>query len=105
MRGGLLLEIAPLAIGVELAGERALDVLGSRVMSIDEIAVVAVHDAHESGEIRRRARMQRMAESGGCSGKLGDGVGQGFRYLFQPRRLDPVDALDAGRPRRFGRFL
>jgi hypothetical protein len=50
------LQIAPFPIGV--SSERTLDISRLHVVTFNEAAVMGVHDAHERGEIGRRARMQ-----------------------------------------------
>ena len=50
MSFGLELEIAFFGIVAVIALEGALDVDGVRIVSFDEIAVIAVHRTHEIGE-------------------------------------------------------
>ena len=99
---GLELQIAPAGIFIEVAGKRALDVSRARVMTLDEIAVVGVHDAHEVGEIGRRARMERITQP--CSGgrQFGDGVRNCLPRLFQPGGLYALNGFDRVH---FGRFF
>jgi hypothetical protein len=40
MRGGLDLQIPSAFVVVEIPGQRALDVLGPRVVTLDEVAVI-----------------------------------------------------------------
>ncbi len=68
MGGGFELEVAPLLVLVEIACQRALDIARACVVALDQVAVIGVHDAHEIGEIGSRARMQALAERGGCGG-------------------------------------
>ena len=66
MGGRLDLEAASLFVFIEIARERALDIPGPGVVALDEIAVVAVHQAHEIGEICGCGGMQPRAEGGAC---------------------------------------
>jgi hypothetical protein len=101
MRRRLDLQVAAVAILVELPGKGTLDVTRPCVMSFDEVAVIAVHDAYERGQIAGRARMKRRAQF--CRGrcKLRNHVGESLGHLFETRRLDAIDAFDR---RFFGRF-
>ena len=96
VRGGLELQIAPRLVGVELAGQRPLDVARPRVMALDQVAVVGVHDPHEIGEVRRRPRMQRLAERRRRRRQLRDDIRDRPRRVGQPGRLDAVDGLQGG---------
>jgi hypothetical protein len=51
MRRGLQLEVTTLFIYIQLSSERALDVPRSSVMTLDQVAVIGIHDAHEVGEV------------------------------------------------------
>ena len=57
MRRSLDLEIATILVVIELSGECAFDVPWTRIMPFDEVAIVAVHDAHEAREVCGCARM------------------------------------------------
>jgi hypothetical protein len=104
MREGLDLEIATLLVGVELARQRALNVPGPCIMPLDEVAVVGVHDPHETGKACRRARMQGMSQLGRRRREFGYDVGNGLRDLtFEASGLNALDALDSrGTVGRFG---
>jgi hypothetical protein len=64
MSGSLDLEVTPFFVLIEVAGERSLNIAGARMMSFDEIAVIAIHDTHEISQIRSCFWMQRFAK--GC---------------------------------------
>ena len=89
MGGRLDLEVASFLVFIEVAGKRAFDIPGPGVMALDEIAVVAVHQAHEIGEVSGRGGMQSGAEGGACRRECRDRVGNLFRRLLQPGRFDP----------------
>ena len=50
MRRGFELQVSPLCIASEFTLERACNVAMARVLALDEIAVVGIHDPHEIGE-------------------------------------------------------
>ena len=54
------MEIAPSFVLIEVSGEGALNLPRTNVVTLDKVAVVRVRDAHEVGEIARRARMQGL---------------------------------------------
>ena len=87
------LEIASALVRIEVAAQRALDLAGPRVVPLDPIAVVAVHDAHEFGELRGGARVQSLTQSGGGSRKVGNDIGDLASRVFKARRFDTIDAL------------
>ena len=64
MRFGLQLEIAFFGVLAVVALEGALDLDRVGVVAFDQVAVVAVHRAHEIGERGQQALRQRAAESG-----------------------------------------
>jgi hypothetical protein len=51
VRRSFELEVAPLLVFIELTSERALNVPRSSVVTLDQIAVVRIHDTHEVGKI------------------------------------------------------
>ncbi len=61
MRRRLDLQIPPIFVVVEISSQRALDLFGPRVVTLDEIAVIGIHDPHDAGETGGCARMQRLA--------------------------------------------
>jgi hypothetical protein len=89
MRSRLDLQIPPLFIVVELPQERALDLLGPGVMTLDEVAVVGIHDAHDVGEFGRGARMQSFSQSGRRRREIGDHIGDRFGRFIDARWFDP----------------
>jgi hypothetical protein len=50
--------VAALAVVVEVPGESACDIPRARVVALDQVAVIGVHDADKLGEARGGARMQ-----------------------------------------------
>jgi len=63
MGARLNLEIAPVLGLVELTTDSPLDLARRRVVTLDQIRVLAIHHAHEVGQVRRRARMLNAAAS------------------------------------------
>jgi hypothetical protein len=57
VRRGFELEVAPLFVFIQLSSECALDVPRSSVVTLDQVALVRIHDAHEVGEIAGGAGM------------------------------------------------
>jgi hypothetical protein len=57
VRRSFELEVAPLLVFIQLTSECALDVPWSSVVTLDQVAVVRIHDAHEVGEIVGSARV------------------------------------------------
>ena len=94
MGSSLDLQIAALQIVVELPGERALDVLWTRVVAFDEIAVIGIHDAHQAGEVRRGAGMQAVAEFCRCRGDFRDEIGNSLGSVLKTGRLDALNAFE-----------
>jgi hypothetical protein len=70
------LEVASRVIRVEIICECTLDVARARVVSLDEVAVVAIHQANEIRQARRACRVQASTERRGRSNEVGDDVGQ-----------------------------
>ena len=58
------LEIAPLRLGREVGVECALDIDRACVMPFDQVAVVAVHAAHEIADGSSRAGRQAPSQAG-----------------------------------------
>ena len=79
MGGRFDLEVASSFVLVEITDERARDIPGPCVVALDEIAVVAVHQAHETGEIRGCRGMQPGAQGSACRRERRDRVGDRFR--------------------------
>jgi hypothetical protein len=69
---------------------------GAGVVPLDQIAVVAVHDAHESGKVRCRARVQRLAKLRRCRRQFGYNIRYSLWYFLQACGLNALDALDLG---------
>jgi hypothetical protein len=57
MRCGFELEVTSPFVFIQLSCECALDVPWSSVVTLDQVAVVRIHDAHEVGEIAGGAGM------------------------------------------------
>ena len=76
MGPGLELQIALARIGAVVVPERPLDIDGVRVMPLDQIAVVAVHRAHELGQGREHAMREASLESGSPRRQLQRQIGQ-----------------------------
>ena len=89
MGGRFDLEVASPFVLIEVADERARDIPGPRVVALDEVAVVAVHQAHEIGEVRGCRGMQPGAQGRACRSERCDRIGDRFRRLLEPGRLDP----------------
>jgi hypothetical protein len=88
MRARFELEIAALFTVVEPPGERGFDLARRRVVPLDQVRVVAIHDPHRVGEARRNTRMEPSAECSGRGGQAGHQVEQFGSGLVQEARLD-----------------
>ena len=71
MGAGFQLQAAPLFRGVELVRQSALDVPWRRVVTLDEVRVIAVHDPDRVREAGGRTGMQARAEIAGRARKGG----------------------------------
>ena len=90
------LEIALLGVAAVVALERALNVDRVRVVPLDQVAVIAVHRAHERCQRGQQACRQRPAEAGAALGQFEREIGQFgpmARPLAQDERLHQGDAL------------
>ena len=94
VRRRLELEVPSLLVALQLARKRALDVPRPRVVAFDEVAVVGVHDAHETGEIGGRARMKRLTERRRGRCKFGHEIGNRLGRILETGRLDALDGLE-----------
>lgn len=72
-------------VGVEIVRQRAFDVFGQGVVALDQVGIVAIHQADEVGEAGGGLGMQAAAERGGGGGKVGDLVGD---IVVEQTRLD-----------------
>ena len=100
MRRRLDLQIAVFWVAFELACQGPLDIARPRVMPLDEIAVIGVHDAHDAREIGGGARIEGMGELGGRRRKFGHDVGDFLGDLLKTRRFNALNTLychDLGR--------
>src|ERR1700736_2974344 len=95
MRGGFELKLAPPLVLVQLSRERALYIPRASVVPLDQIAVIGVHDAHESGQVGSSARMQSLAQDRRRCGQLGNRVCDSPRGLLQAGGLNSRDAFRA----------
>ena len=68
MRFCFLLEVARFGVLAVVVLKGALDINGVRVVAFDQVAVVAIHRAHEVGERSQQAFGQGAAESGALLG-------------------------------------
>ena len=89
MRARLKLEIAPLAGCIELILQRPDDLARCRVVALDQVRIVAVHDPHEVRQAFRRTGMQARSERAGGGGERGDQIDDLGGRLVQEARLDP----------------
>ncbi len=76
MRDRFELEIAPLRLSGEVGVQGALDVHGPGVMALDQVAVIAVHAAHEVAHGGRGARREPARERGRLRGQQEGKVAQ-----------------------------
>ena|SRR5882757_2979581 len=67
MRRSFELKIPPPFVLIEMTFERANDVVRTRLMPFDQVAVIGVHHPNEIGQVRSRARMQPDAQLGGAA--------------------------------------
>ena len=89
MGHGLDLEVAAPFVRVQIGGQRPLDLPGPRVVALNEIRVVAVHDPHEIGQAGGGARMQPGAQPFCHGDELGGQVGQLLAALINEAGFDP----------------
>ncbi len=83
MRLGFDLEVTLFRVAAIVLPQRALDVDGVRVVSLDQVAVVAVHRAHERCQRAQQTRWQRAAQAGAALGQFEREVGQ-FDTVARP---------------------
>ena len=76
MRFGLELQVALVGVPAIVAFKGALDVDRVRVVSFDQIAVIAVHRTHEIGEGCQKARRQGVPEAGALLRQVERKIGQ-----------------------------
>ena len=93
MRRRLKLKVAALLIVGKLAFERAFDVARARDMPFEQVAVIGVHDPHETGEIGGGARVQGRPQRGRRRRKLGNQVGDRLRRFLEARGLNSLGDL------------
>ncbi|WP_211256231.1 hypothetical protein [Edaphobacter aggregans] len=63
MRRCFDLQVAPLLILVQLPRQSALNISGPRIVSLDQVAVVGIHDAHSISQVRGCERMQKFPKN------------------------------------------
>ncbi|MGB7015758.1 MAG: hypothetical protein WBD69_07415 [Candidatus Cybelea sp.] len=90
VRGGLFLKIAPRLVSVKLARQRAHDFRWSRIVPLDEIAVVGIHDAHEFSQAGGRPRMERPCKARRGGRDFCNKVGNARRGKLEQGRLNPL---------------
>jgi hypothetical protein len=83
MRARLALQIARFRIAAVIGSERALDIDRMCIVTLDQVAVVAVHGAHERGQRRKQALRQGAPQAGRLLGQFEP------RSRSSPRRLAP----------------
>ena len=83
MRPRLQLKIAPFLGRFEMPLQRRLNLARRRVVTLDQVRVVAIHDPDGIGEAGGRAGMQARAEIGGGGREAGHEVEQ-----FRPRLVE-----------------
>ena len=103
MGGGLQLQVALARIIAVVFLQRAFDIDGMGVMPFDQVAVVAIHGAHEIGQRAAYAVGQAAPEASGACCKIDRQVGE-LAALFratadqqrfdQRHRLVPIRRLD-----------
>jgi len=54
---GFNLEVATIFLNIYIACKRPLDITGTRIVALDEVAVISVHEAHDRRQIRSGLRM------------------------------------------------
>src|SRR3970040_2629665 len=112
MRFGLALEDALFGIGAVVLFQCSLYFDRVGVMSLEQVAVVAIHRANQTGERRDDAFRQAAAQTGGAAREREDEIGERravARALRENKRLHQADALalvpQLGSGRHVGRFL
>jgi hypothetical protein len=88
VRCGFELQVSPCGIARELTLERACDIARARVVALDEIAVVGIHDPYE---VRKRGggrRMQARSQVRGGRGELRHNIVDLAWHVIEQCRLD-----------------
>ena len=70
MRGRLELQVSLRRVGAEIVLQRALNIDGMGIMTLDQVAVIAVHRPDEVGEPRPHGGRQAAPERGRFGGQL-----------------------------------
>lgn len=88
------LKLATLGVAIELIGQRELNVTRARVVALDEVAVVAVHHAHQIGQARTTDRMQARTELRRGAHELGNDICERDRRAVEQAGLDACRSLE-----------
>lgn len=83
MRARLQLKIAALAGVIELVFQRPDNLARRRVVPLDQVRIVAVHDPHEIRQPLRRSGMQVRPERARGGGERGDQIDDLGGHLVQ----------------------
>ena len=89
MRFGFQLEVAFFVVGAVIALEGALDIDGVCIVPFDQVAVVAIHRAHEIGERGQKAFGERAPKAGALC------ASSSARSVRRERCLEP-SAMSSG---------
>ena len=89
MRASFNLEVPPILASVELVLKRAFNLAGRRVMALDQVGVIAVHNAHGLGEAGRRARVQTCAKRATPCREVGNEIKNLRACFLEKARFDP----------------
>lgn len=93
VRRSFELEIASRFVRIQVADQSALDIPRARVLPLDEVTIIGIHDADEAGEACRRTRMEGVAKRGCRGSELGSQVGELGRHGFEARRFDSLNGF------------
>jgi DNA-directed RNA polymerase subunit K/omega len=89
------LKVATARVAFEVVGQGPLYVARPGVMTLYEIAVVAVHHADQVRQAARRAWMQILSEAGRRAHHVADHVGQLDRVIFQQTGLQTTGVFSS----------
>jgi len=92
MRCGFGHEISLIVIA--FASLRALDILRTGAVPLDEVAVIGVHQSHEAGEMERGLRLKCSPKTFGLGCYFGDEIGQIASRCIDPCWLNLSGGFD-----------
>jgi hypothetical protein len=92
----LNLEVPASLVGIEVVSECPFNIPGPRVVSFDEVRVVAVHDPHEFRQAGGGSRVQTGAKQASRGGQFRQQVQQISMGLLNEAGFDAARSFDLG---------